>query len=102
MKFLFALILSSSTLHAQIGDYAIDDHYKAGNNLIYECARKHYVCVNNDGWEKCTAAREYSIERKEKVYLCAPLKKYDEKTKCVVKNYQVVEKNVWKRFCFPK
>lgn len=83
-------------------DFQIDETYKSGNNLIYDCARKHYACVNNDGWDLCTSNREKDKEHKEKEYSCSPLKKFNDKTKCVLKNYQVMEKNAWKRFCFPK
>jgi hypothetical protein len=96
------VVLFSTSVFAQQVDYPMDEHYKAGDNLIYDCARKHYACVSNDGLEKCQNAREESIEKKQKEFACAPLKKFDEKTKCVVKNYQVVDQNAWKRFCYPK
>lgn len=95
-------ILFSTSVFAQQADYPMDERYKAGDNLIYDCARKHYVCVNKDGWEKCQNAREISMEKMQKEYACAPLKQFSENEKCVLKNYQVEESNAWKRFCFPK
>lgn len=83
-------------------DYPLDDKYKGGPYLIYDCERKHYACVDVDGHELCKTARQKSIDEKAKEYACAPLKMFDEKTKCVLKNYEVMERNAWKRFCFIK
>ncbi len=83
-------------------DYPLDDKYKGGPYLIYDCERKHYACVDVDGHELCKTARQKSIDEKTKEYACAPLKIFDEKKKCIIKNYEVMERNAWKRFCFIK
>jgi len=101
MKLVLALFISTSAF-AQQTEYPMDGRYKAGDNLIYDCARKHYACVNKDGWELCQNNREESIEKKQKEYACAPLKQFAENDKCILKNYQVEESNAWKKFCFPK
>lgn len=83
-------------------DYPLDERYKGGEHLIYDCQRKHYACVNQDGYDQCSAARVKSQEQKAAEYACAPLKSFQSKKSCVIKNYEVMEKNAWKRFCFPK
>lgn len=82
-------------------DYQIDWKYKGGEYLIYDCERIHYACVNIDGFQNCKEERNYAVETKAPKYPCVPLKKYEDKKSCVKKNYEVVDRNVVKRFCYP-
>lgn len=84
------------------GNYQINGRYKAGNNLIYDCKGGYYACVDKDGFELCENKRKDGIEAKEASYACAPLKQYDEKTKCIIKNYNAIDAVTAKRFCYPK
>nr|BDT28042.1 hypothetical protein BHI3_15080 [Bacteriovorax sp. HI3] len=82
--------------------YQIDSRYKAGEYLIYQCEFQYYTCVDKDGWESCQEKRSVDKEKKRSPYSCAPLKKFPSKKKCLEENYQVVESNAKKRFCYPK
>lgn len=82
-------------------DYQINWKYKGGEYLIFDCERDHYACVNADGFQNCQEERNFAIEIKAPKYPCVAFKKYDSKKLCVVKNYEVVERNVLKRFCYP-
>ncbi len=83
-------------------DFQIDDRYKAGEHLIYDCQKKHFACVNLDGYTLCEVARTKSRELKQTELACAPLKSFQNKKSCLLTNYNVIERNAWKRFCFPK
>ena len=83
-------------------DYRIDWKYFAGKYLIYDCERKHYACVNLEGNANCLQERKFAIEKKTNMYPCAPLASFADKKKCAEKNYDVVDINAPKRFCYPK
>jgi hypothetical protein len=83
-------------------DYTINDRYHAGPYLIFDCRGKYYACVDDVSNDNCSERRKESIELKKKIYPCAPLKKFDDKEKCLYKNYEVVESVAMKRFCYPK
>ncbi len=105
--FFLLLTLSSSVINVEDNstkklEYQIDDRYKAGEYLIYDCQKQHFACVNKDGYSRCGMARTKSRESKQTQYDCAPLKIFQNKKSCVLTNYDVVERNAWKRFCFPK
>lgn len=103
---LFMALISFSSFSQDVPvyleEYPLDDRYKAGKFLIYDCQRKHYACVNQDGNNSCIERREESKAKNAGEYDCAPLKTFPDKKNCLLKNYEVVEMNAWKRFCFPK
>lgn len=110
MKYVIVLFLifSNQSMQAEDNDwdtkrsnYAIDWKYHAGQFLIYDCDRKHYACVDSDGFDKCTTARNKSKAEKAKKYSCAPISKYENKEACVLANYKVLESLALKRFCYP-
>ena len=64
---IFALIINISPAQdesAARGDYPLDDRYKGGSNLIFDCQRQHYACVDKDGLQLCKEAREKSMQLK--------------------------------------
>jgi hypothetical protein len=83
-------------------NYQIDWKYNAGEYLIFDCDRNHYACVNDEGNNNCLEERKFAIETKEIKYPCAPLKKFSDKKTCVKKNYQIVDLNAIRAFCYPK
>ncbi|MBC7714477.1 MAG: hypothetical protein H7177_14120 [Rhizobacter sp.] len=83
-------------------NYPINDYYKAGNFLIYNCENDYYVCVDEDAFKLCGDKRKEAIDKKLKYYPCAPLNKFPTKAKCGEKNYEVIESLAKKRFCYPK
>lgn len=83
-------------------DYQIDWKYKAGEYLVFDCERSHYACVTSEGYENCQEERSFSLAKKEGRLPCAPLKKFKNKKSCVEKNYELVDINALRRFCYPK
>ena len=83
-------------------NYQINEFYKAGSFLIYDCYRGYYTCVDEDGFNKCRDKRLEDTKLKLKDYSCAPLKKLPTNKECAYKNYEVIEANAKKRFCYPK
>lgn len=99
---LFPFLSFSQEVPVYLEEYPLDDRYKAGKFLIYDCQKKHYACVNQDGNNSCIERREEGKVKNTQEYDCAPLKSFQDKKSCLLKNYEVVEMNAWKRFCFPK
>ena len=83
-------------------DYRIDWTYHGGEYLIYDCSRAHYACVDLEGQNNCVEERKFALQMNARIYPCAPLKKFSHKKLCVLKNYEVVDLNAVKRFCYPK
>lgn len=119
MIFGFLLIITTVQIHAEEAavvaakpaedllevrksNYQMNARYKAGPFLIYDCQGEYYACVDKDGSEKCREDRDASINKKEKRYPCSPLKTFENKEACLVKNYEVIESLALKRFCYPK
>lgn len=105
LAFLMALTLGlarSEEVDNRLQNYSLNDRYKGGEHLIYDCQRKHYACVDLAGFSLCRDRREENLKLKAPEYDCAPLQSFQDKKSCVLKNYEIMEKNAWKRFCFPK
>ena len=83
-------------------DYPINDDYKSGANLIYDCRRGFYVCVDDVSYELCKTRREKDKDKKKDVYACAHLKKFSTHEDCGKKNYEIIELFASKRFCYPQ
>lgn len=100
--FNFAFSAEEKELFTKNSEYNVDWKYLAGEYLIYDCERQHYVCVNVTGNENCEEERKYAIEKKLEIYPCAPLQKFADKKSCVLKDYEVVDRMAARRFCYPK
>ncbi len=96
------LAQDDEALSAKKANYQVNDNYKSGNFLIYNCESGYYSCVDQDGYTKCQEKRQLAMDKKKKTYPCAPLKKFQNKKLCGQKNYEVVESLAMKRFCYPK
>jgi hypothetical protein len=83
-------------------DYKTDWKYFGGEYLIFDCERRHYACVSLEGNANCIEERKFAMEKKADRYPCAPISKFADKKLCVLKNYQIVDRNAPKRFCYPK
>jgi hypothetical protein len=70
----------------------ISPEYFAGPNLIYDCKKQHYACVDSVSFERCKNRREQQIKSKSEPLLpCAPLKSYAQLNECVVEIKKVVD-----------
>lgn len=81
-------------------DYVLNWKYRGGNNLIYDCIHKYYVCANDVARIQCDEDRAHAIETKLDNYPCAVLKKFSSKEECLQKNYEVLNTNVVRKFCY--
>lgn len=86
----------------KLAHYKMDANYRSGQFLIYDCDKKIYTCVDDLSNEDCKDKRAKNIFMREKLYSCAPLKKYSDRIECLKDNYQIMEKAPFTRFCYPK
>ncbi len=74
-------------------EYQVNLHYRAGNSLIYDCKRKYYVCVNDDGEKDCREKRTADLLNEDVFnYRCAVFKKFESKEACVLTQNKMMEK----------
>ena len=73
--------------------------YLRGANLIYDCKKRHFACVNNDNFEVCKEEREESFRLNKTVLACAPLKTYKDIGECEKEQKELVAKVPSKKFC---
>jgi hypothetical protein len=91
-----------NSLETRLSNFKIDENFRAGEYLIYDCKKKAYTCVDDNSFETCKMRREESKNKKQRVYLCAPLKKFPNRKACLLYNYDVIQAVNTDRFCFPK
>jgi hypothetical protein len=96
---IFLLIVFSSLSIFAGEDYVINKKYRGGNNLIYDCVQKIFICANDTAKTECEAERKEAIENKLENYPCAVLKTFPNKADCLLKNYEVANVNALKRYC---
>jgi hypothetical protein len=95
---LLVIFLSSSVFANPI--YQLNDKYRGGNNLIYDCQGLYYVCVKNEGRDNCAESREEALKLKLNKYPCVVLKSFSNKEDCLRKNYELLNSEATKRFCY--
>jgi hypothetical protein len=96
--FLLVIFFSSSAFANPI--YQLNDKYRGGDNLIYDCQGLYYACVKNEGRNRCAEEREAAIKLNSKKYPCAVLKSFPTKEDCLKKNYELLNSEATKRFCY--
>ena len=101
MNLYLLIIFSSLRLWADITleNYVINGQYRSGNNLIYNCNQKIFVCVTSAGKIQCDTDRQNARENNLLHYPCAVLKSFATKEECFNKNYEVANVNAFKRYC---
>lgn len=91
-----------NSLETKLANFKINELYRAGEYLIYDCRLKAFTCVDENSNETCKMRREDSKARKNRKLSCAPLKKFDDREKCLIENYKALEAAHFERFCFQK
>jgi hypothetical protein len=61
----------------------ISRKYYSGQFLIYDCASKHWVCVDKDGYEGCRVERDSAKKDFETNLKCSPIKEFKNQKECV-------------------
>lgn len=84
----------------QKAEYQINGKYEAGDNLIYDCQDEYFACVNKISFEKCVEARAGQITLGEPKYTCAPLKEFTTKEECLKANYDIISRQMLRKFCY--
>lgn len=84
----------------QKAEYQINGKYEAGDNLIYDCQDEYFSCVNKISFEKCVEARAGQITLDEPKYTCAPLKEFTTKEECLKANYEIISRQMLRKFCY--
>ena len=73
--------------------------YRRGSNLIYDCLKRHFACVNNNNFERCKEERVESFRSNQSVLSCAPLKTFEFIDQCEEEQKKLVNKIPNKKFC---
>lgn len=73
--------------------------YWQGKYLIYDCKGRHFICVDEKGYDACTKKRENSYVKRRYNLGCAPLKEYKNQDKCFSAVYTIVHSIKSKKFC---
>lgn len=77
----------------------ISEDYEAGPFLIYDCKKKHFVCVLESYYKACDEKREKDNHNKELDLSCAPIAEMPNKKSCFQKQLFFVSQNQGTKFC---
>lgn len=80
----------------------ISDKYYSGQFLIYDCASKHWTCVDEDNLKECLESKKVAITDNEKTFPCIYFEEYDTIKKCNAFMQTKVNAPDSKRFCHNK
>ncbi len=83
-------------------NFQMSEEFKAGESLIYDCKRGYYTCTDKDGFDKCKMKRDKDKADGLTFYSCAQLKVFPNRLDCLKTNYEIIEGNTKKRFCYPQ
>lgn len=93
---------SSRLGNAKLEEYVLDGRYRAGRNLVYDCDRNHYACVDDISKDNCNFRRSKQEMHKRDNLSCAFFKVYLSKKECLIEHYKMMEKKPKPIFCFKK
>lgn len=88
--------------NVKLEEYALDGRYRGGRNLIYDCDRDHYACVDDISKENCDFRRAKQEMHKKNNLSCAFFKMFPTKKECLIEQYKLMEKKLKTVFCFKK
>lgn len=82
-------------------EYVLDFRNRAGRNLIYDCQRDFYACVDDISSDNCLKQRALAKKAKNYDLSCAFFKRFETKKECLLQHYKMLDKKS-KPFCFRK
>lgn len=88
----------NSTLRHRL-EPRISSKYYRGRYLIYDCQKRHYVCVNLPSFYECQELRQKEIDEKSVLFSCAPLKQFKRQKNCFDTHYSLIHRVTNKSFC---
>lgn len=86
----------------KLEEYVLDGRYRGGRNLIYDCERGHYACVDDSSKENCNFRRTKQEMHRKQNLSCAFFKTFLNKKDCLLEQYKIMEKKPKTIFCFKK
>ena len=81
--------------HADI----ISDEYEAGAFLIFNCEKKHWVCVLETHYKDCQDKRLEEVKKGGVTHSCAPIGQFPSKKSCFQRVLYMTSHNYGDRFC---
>jgi len=70
-----------------------------GSNLIYDCQKGHYACVNEVSFYRCQRERQEDKEENRSGLRCSPFKNFKNQKECFKKQYEIIHNQLPKMFC---
>ena len=80
-------------------DIRISPYYRSGSFLIYDCKDGHFACVIQENFEDCKKLREKAILLGSLNLVCAPLKKFKDRTECKKVHYKKLYQKSSDKIC---
>lgn len=77
----------------------ISNKWFRGNYLIYDCARRNFVCVNAQSFGRCEKEREEDKKKMVPSLRCAPFKMFKSQKECFKEQYRQIENQKPKVYC---
>jgi hypothetical protein len=77
----------------------ISEDYEAGPFLIYDCAKKHYVCVLESYSKECEEKRLKDLALNKENVSCTPISEHLNKKSCFQNQLLLVSRNHGTRGC---
>lgn len=70
-----------------------------GPNLIYDCEKKRFACVNIETFQECQENRAKDLADNKRQLACAPLQKHEYLLNCTQEQQKHVDNDKMVRFC---
>jgi hypothetical protein len=90
---------SSNEFSKRQQEWIMSWKYRRGPNLIYDCLKRHFACVNNNNFERCKEERVESFRSNHSVLSCAPLRTFEFIDQCEEEQKKLVNQIPNKNFC---
>lgn len=73
--------------------------YNQGPNLIYDCVRQFWACVDVESYRYCKNNREKAKSLEKERFPCAIIFQFEKLDECFEKQQKMVDANIDKVFC---
>lgn len=77
----------------------ISEKYYDGQFLIFDCSKRHWACVDIDGYKLCEKERDEARKNIKRNLACAPFKEFKTKKECEIFQQSKVNNPEGKKFC---
>lgn len=80
----------------------ISQEYYSGPNLIYDCKKGSFICVDDDNVKECEFKREEAKKYYRTYLACASFKRFHDTKECQAYQQKKVNNPEGKRYCIHK